>query len=566
MGRSKRIIDLKKIGAARGFAGAGFACAVFACAVFAILFAQILLHPVRIGSEPATILQCAKLTLSGLAPYKDYLVPQTPLQIYLALLPTGLGQLLHLDPIFCFNMLTLALAIFSFWYTSKLLIPAKFYAPRAVITPFAIAFAGVNLMLLFEFGQAQHLFLLFTMPYFVSRWLRSQGHQPTRAQAIFVGILAGIGSNIALSHLPLLLAWELFFLIWHRRIRLLWAPEFLAALGFSLLYLAHVFLLPVDIRKPLLKFLFALNWTPMIFDYRLKYAANGVVRRELIYSFSLICMITAGLGSSLPRLARQQPLMPLAILNVLGFSLFVLLQRGLSAHAIVFLFACLAIANLSIFSIKLWGTKHPKDLHTYMAIAFTIICCREALGQMVKDCQDIARGHFEYYQMDYGAMYDILYNFSEPEDSVLFLSMHEYPAFPTILQMRRKPVTFLLNGEPLMMMKKLDLEAVTMVRLGLVPEYDREELLRRLKAEILKQKPKLIFVQGEELRKEVNQSGIGAVLENYYMVFSVKEAGSYDDLGVNRQHMTEHSGFRENMDCYQLRQIPVDMKKEKGKH
>jgi hypothetical protein len=555
MGLLKPIIVLKKVSAANRFA----------LAVFAILFIQILLHPLRIGSDPAAALQSAKLILSGLAPYRDFLVPQAPLQIYLALFPTGLGQILHLEPIFCFNMLTLALAIFSFWFTNKLLRQAKFYAPRAVVIPLSLAFAGLNLMLLFEFGQAQHLFLLFTMPYFVSRWLRSRGQKILRSEAICAGILAGIGSNITLFLLPLFLVWEIFFLVWHRRIRLLYSPEFLAALGFSLLYFAHVLILPVAIRQPLLKYLLALDWASMIFDFRLKYAANGVVRKELIYYFSLICMITAGLGSSMPRLVREQPLAPLAILNVCGFSLFVGMQRGLSAHAIIFMFACLAIANLSIFAVKLWGTKQPKDLHTYLAMALTLICCREALWQIGRDGKDIVSGRFQYYQTDYAAMYDILYNFSQPNDPVLFLSMHEYPAFPVILQMKRRPVTCLLHGEPLLMMKRLDLEAVTMLRLGLRPEFDREELLDRLKVEILAQKPKLILIQGEDLLKQIKESGIGDVLAKYYQVFAVKQVGSYDDLGINRQHQSEHSGFQECIDCYQLRQHPIDPTKEQGR-
>jgi hypothetical protein len=553
MGRAKQIIDLKKISAT----------SKFAVAVFAILFVQVLLHPVRIGSDPAITLQCAKLTLvSGLAPYKDYLVSQTPLQIYLALVPTSLGQVLHLDPIFCFNILTLFLSVFSYWYTIRILRQTRFYAPRAVLIPFAIAFSGLNLMLLFEFGQSQHLFLLFTMPYFVSRWLRVQGHELPRSQAIRVGILAAIGANITLFFLPLLLAWEIFFLVWHRRRRLLYSPELLTVFGCSVLYIAHVFVLPVAIRQPLLKYLVPLNWASMIFDMRLKYNANGVVRKELIYMFSLICMITAGLGSIRPRFAREQPLAPLAILNVTGFFLFASLQRGLSAHAIVFMFACLAIANLSIFAVKLWGTKHPKNLHTYLTVAFTLICCRDALGQIIRDCKELATGHFQYCQTDYAAMYDLLYNFCEPNDPVLFLSIHENPAFPAILQMRRRPATFLLTGEPLTLMKSLDNEAVAMLRLGLLPEFDRKELLARLKEEIIAQKPKLIFVQGEELQKEIKEAGIAEVLADYYQVFSVKGVASYDDMGINRQHLSEHSGYQENTDCYMLRQIPKKSKQK----
>ncbi len=538
----------------------------FALFVFATLLLQFLLHPIRIGSDPAASLQCAKLTLAGAMPYKDYLVPQTPMQIYMALSPAALGNIFHLEPIFCFDICVLILAIASFWYTHHLVTTTKYRAAPGVEFSFAIAFAGLNLMLLFEFGQSQHLFLLLAVPYFVLRWLRMQEQPLTKRDAIVTGILAGIACNITLFFLPMLLVGELFLLVWHRRPRLLIRPELLSLLVFTALYLAHIWLLPASIREPLVKYVPTLSWCPFILDLRLRFAPNGVVRKELIYVFALTCAITISLGSRFPRIFKEQPLAPLAVLNVCGFSLFVLLQRGFSAHAVVFMFAGLAIANLAVFNLRLWGKKHPKTLHKWLAIALTLFFCRVALMQTRRDLVDIAMHRFDYIRTDYNAMSEILYHHSGVDDGVLLLTMHEYPAFPIILQMRRRPVTFLLHGEPLLQMGRLDNELATMLFLHIKPYEDHERLLTRLKGQILTERPKLIFVQGEELQTQMKQSGIQKILDNNYICFAVTDITYYDKSLVSKQHVTEHSGFQESTECYQLKAQPKVLAKEKGTH
>ncbi len=552
---------------------------LFCLIIFSLLLAQILLHPLRIGSEPALALQCAKLVYGGASFYRDFLVLVSPLTIYLALIPVVLSSWLKIDTILCFNLTVFFLAIFCLIYTSYIsrlpgateelggqLPDLNYLRSPTLLAVQTVTFAGANLLALFQFGQAQHLLLLFAIPYLMTRWQRLAGKPPTALAAVFSGVFAAIGFNLTFAFLPIFFVWEIALLFWHRKLRLLLSAEVATVLVCTSLYFLHLHFLPDTIRQTFFNYVVPLNLAQfLIFDPKLIFAENGVVRDDLVLSFtgaSIICLA----------LSRTKPLLiPLAILNTAGFSLFILNNRGLSADCFICLFAALAIANIAIAILgENCASSFSHSAKKLIAVAgsclLTIFCCRNALLQSAGDLKQVVSGQFHHLVDDYGPCAMVIAQFSKPGQPIVFLCPDDDPAFPAILQLNRQPVTFLLDGKPLQILARLEANPEIANQItdvlnvlgfsGFSPKAERETLLRRLKAELAYQKPELFLEEGEDLISYLQQSGIQAEISSHYLPVAESSPAAYSQCGLDQRGQMEHAGFRQFVMCWKRKPNP----------
>ncbi len=152
----------------------------------------VLLHPLSIPAEAALHLDCAQITLAGKIPYIDFFSDAAPLLLYLASVPVCIATLLHLHPIFTFNLLVLLLGWLSILLIVRLTIDDKSKSKPSLILLYAL----LPLIFRFQFGQVEYIFLLLFSPFFLARWLRWEGQAVPNACGVIAGIAGGIASNL----------------------------------------------------------------------------------------------------------------------------------------------------------------------------------------------------------------------------------------------------------------------------------------------------------------------------------------------------------------------------------
>ena len=149
----------------------------------------------------------------------------------------------------------------------------------------------------FDFGQREHLFILFAIPYVVLRWLRWEERTVRAPLAVVIGLAAGLLASLKPHFLLVMLAPELPWLARHRRPSRLFTAETMTAAAFVLVYAAHFAFLPATMRDA-----FFHRWMPFI---AAGYGAYDVPLTDLLRNRRLLAALAT---ASLPLLLhRREP-------------------------------------------------------------------------------------------------------------------------------------------------------------------------------------------------------------------------------------------------------------------
>lgn len=166
------------------------------------------------GHDQLWLLYAARLSLQG-APFYGPQIFETnpPLILWLSLLPAALAHLTHLPDTtigkFLLCLLLFAVAALCL-FLLRLLRPFA-DAPLWPLTfVFVVAFAVIPAR---DFGQRDHLLILFLLPYIFAAALRATGHPLSPALASLVGILALLGLALKPHHLLVPAAAESYLLL-----------------------------------------------------------------------------------------------------------------------------------------------------------------------------------------------------------------------------------------------------------------------------------------------------------------------------------------------------------------
>jgi hypothetical protein len=184
--------------------------------------------------------------LDGAALYRDIVEVNPPLAMWLALPFAALARVSGLSAIVLFQAGMLALTALSLALSARFLGAAK---EVSVGIRHAILILLAALMLFapaYDFGQREHLLILLVTPWLLLRWNRLLGEKAPAGLAIVVGLLAAAGFWLKPHCLLAALAVEIAIFVQRRRLRLTVTVENLAAIGFSVLYLAAIWLLARD--------------------------------------------------------------------------------------------------------------------------------------------------------------------------------------------------------------------------------------------------------------------------------------------------------------------------------
>lgn len=328
--------------------------------------------PYAISGDTAMYLQTGQFLLEGKLPYLDFQDLNPPLIMYLSILPALFARLTHLPLAICGIAFTTLVTMYALWLTYRV---ASFVynnlseqiTAGEIFAPALLAPCLLNALASFDYGQREHYFALFLLPYFLLRYYRYKSATGVLPSPVLASLI-GLGLGLTLSFKPYFfippLALELYWLLRYRRARLLQAPECLSAALPVLVYLAHFAFLPKSVRD-----LYFHGIAPLLVQ---GYACFNVVKDVVVYLILVWAIASYFVSLLLAALVvRKDMRAPLLLLISTSLAIVELQQKFWTYHNIpLYLYAAftiiLALATLS----KKWSILWRSGLLTGLTALF----------------------------------------------------------------------------------------------------------------------------------------------------------------------------------------------------
>src|SRR3990167_3305837 len=144
----------------------------------------------------AIIAHTADLMLQGQTYAHGIIEPNPPMIFYLHFLPIIVSKIAKIPMIYVFRAHIILLIVISL-ACSHVLFKILFQHNSRLKSLMSFVLAGILLFLpMEEFGQREHFFLMFTIPYILLVAARLENKTTLKSMAVLVGIMAGIGFSI----------------------------------------------------------------------------------------------------------------------------------------------------------------------------------------------------------------------------------------------------------------------------------------------------------------------------------------------------------------------------------
>lgn len=527
------------------------------------MLVHFILFAISIPAEAALSYQCGLLIAEGKIPFIDFFEVSSPALMYLNAIPAMFGSMVpFVHPIVVFHVFVVALIAGS-CYLSALILFRQRFREQAHAPLFIIGFAFLNLIMINEAGQREHLFLLLYTPFFVCRWLTWTNQKCDEKLSLIAGIAGGVAACLDPLFLVALMAMELFFLVSKLKLSPFRSREVVAALAVVALYFLHFFLFPIDYAH------LYFNWAlPMVlcdyrvFDERLYWVNKTPDLRNLIYF--IIFLIACSLG-----LRRWCSLIaPCIGFCLLGFGLLIFEGKSMTYQALPMIFGGGLAAFLSLSVVLHWIAKE-KDLKSLfkppvvttmiLLLALGFIGVKLYLANDAKRLNPLDLSTVGYWGWCYNTdlpirsglptFSTILLRDTKVGDTALILNDRVRPAYPLLLQYNRKP-GYLLTGYAMRMSRRL-MESTPEKAF----EYRGQQfnMFSRLIKDIEK-KPNIILIEksDDSLGKVLNEHQLMDTINKYY-VPSLNLAEWPDSEYVPDY---DFFGFRNGLYVYRLSTLP----------
>lgn len=511
------------------------------------MLVSVLLHPLRIGWDPALHLQCAQLIVAGGLPYVDMFDVNPPLIWYLDMLPALLSSACNIPVTLAFNLFMCLLLLLSSSLCAYVVVTKLSCDSENLLVNLGLIFGLLyfNFFLTFDFGQREQIFVLLYFPFLFLRFARYQGATISRREALVIGTLASIG--ICLKHYFLFNAVcvELFLLLSaskKERWRNILVPENFAALGFALLYLAHFLLLPQAVKDNYFGFLvpaFAAGY--QFWDTSLVSSLGAPDKRGVFFLLSIGALLALAFS-------RRYPL--LACCAAFAFSGVVpyLLQfkgwayQDIPAFAGAVIAICGGIAALLVVMIKFFSRSqnNSEKQASRFSVSCLILLVLIAGASIVNGREEYDRiksepnfplstigysGDSPYSDID-SPFATIILAHAKPQDRVIFIGNAVAPGFPPTTQLRVKPGSRHLHCCILSVLQYIkDVRDVTPENTRLLAFKDR--IVKEYAEDIEKNKPVLIFIQNGPAAEYLAPYNFDKYLKNYKKIEDVAGYTAY---------------------------------------
>jgi hypothetical protein len=418
--------------------------------LFGVFAWLIVRSPLQINHDCAYVLQCSQLLILGRLPYVGFIDVNPPLIFYLNTLPVLLSRWTGLPLPLAFSavvLLLLAASTAALWYLFRLkelnLRPASRFTLLLgwILCSLFVYATG-------DFGQRDYMVIIAVFPFVLVRVIRYYGDNVRLAPALAIGLAAGIALCLKPNFFFIMLVPEAIALVHTKRLRLAVSPEILIAVAFSIIYLAHFFVLPPLVRAELFG-----RWIPFFVRY---YGMINVNLFEHVFAQPVVivgCVTAAAIAALAIVIVQRRGMSSLRIEMLSGvvagsFLSYWIQQKGYSYHALP---AKISFVMLALFS-ALWfydEIMHRKEHIPFRrqaaaapAVMILLGLTAFTLRAFALDQSYIRYDSFEPYRL-------AIREHSRPDETVLFINTILFPAYPTLVQTGRLPASRYLTAFPL---------------------------------------------------------------------------------------------------------------------
>jgi hypothetical protein len=534
-------------------------------ALGARMMVSILLHPLRIGWDPALHLMCATLICQGKLPYVDMFDVNPPLIWYMNTLPASLSNVFHAPLPLSFNFFLLLMIVGSGLMSAYVIVTKLDKKDLFVNLGVVFGLLLFNFFLSVDFGQREEIFVLLYMPFFFLRMARWQGLAITRNEAILFGIVGGAG--IFLKHYFVLnfLVVELFFFLSSRvkalggRLKPLIAPENLTMVAFGVLYLLHFFILPAAVRHNYFDFLVpAFSKGYYFWDTTVPNCISVPNKKNIFV------LLMAAAALALPLLRIYPVVGPIISFSLAGLVVYLLQFKGwayqdmpvmaggfMLCGAILGMLITLTvvhsqpgglffkIAAFAVSSAAKWlelpvvHFKPGKNLYSLTAYGLAVLVAGVCLVSAQDEISLVSSfPRFDMSVIGYSGstpkmdvdtpFTDLILANTRSQDPIVFISNGVAPGFPIIMQLRRTPASRHLHVCILSVLHYIQLSGLTDPETKRLLSYE-PRVVDELGQDILESRPRLVFLQDQPIKSEylVPHKFVEKYLSNYKVIDDV---------------------------------------------
>jgi hypothetical protein len=458
------------------------------------LFTDILLHPFRIKDDCAYYLQLGMLVLNGFNPFVDLIDANPPLIMYLNVLPALISRATSINPIPVFQITVLAFALVSSVSIRRILIQAGEDRVRIAISIFVWALFTALLYTRLDFGQREHLFLIFFCPYFVIRVLKTEGASVPDHTAVIWGFASGMVSCLKPTFLLVPLCLECSLAVRAGSLRNVFRLETAALACAGIVHGLYFVLMPREARDELIW-----RWLPFVAKgYKAFHGTfyHLLARKDFI--FSLLFMISGVFVKCVPGDRISAMALPAASACLGGILSYLIHHTGYSYQLIVADGFAVIIASIwAIYPLN-WAISKlplasvdPKHLHrTVQAMSllgFLLILLNFEFR--------IATRGPAFYELN--GIYRIVEKYSKENDKVVFISTDVSDSFPLITALKRFPGSRFLSFSWVAMLyaDRNQKNEASLYRTDpkMIPE--ERQLISEMEEDIKLNKPRLILAR-----------------------------------------------------------------------
>jgi hypothetical protein len=218
------------------------------CALALVVLAMVPQLATRTLPDTGWLLYAAGEMLDGAKLYVDLIEVNPPLIVWLNAIPVVVARMTSSSPILVYRLLVLTLVLVSVAVSSGLIRRGMADQPveqrRFLVL---LLLFGMLTLAREDFGEREHLFLALATPYVLLGWLRAESVPVSRAEAITLGVAAGLGIGLKPYFVLLWLALQAYLWAAMRPRRL--TPESMAVVGVGVVYLVTVALWAPEYRQ-----------------------------------------------------------------------------------------------------------------------------------------------------------------------------------------------------------------------------------------------------------------------------------------------------------------------------
>lgn len=408
-----------------------------------------LMHTLLIPAEAAKHLNFAMIVLEGKMPYKDVVDMVSPMMLYIDVIPAYIAKITHFHPIFVFNIFVWILSCASQVLCLGLVLKSQ-TREKYFLAIVILANSLLQLFFIQEFGQIDHLFLLFTVPYWLCRAMRWNGQKPPQYFAMIAGVSAGVGFSLSFLYAFYFVLIEFCFWLEKRKQEAFLGSEFPCCCAIILLYIGHMIILPEAMASGYLSWILPLTFIDYWqWDNRLTFMEKTPDRRDLVYMFAIISVLA--IASS----RRSKFIIPAFTFSVLGFGLYIIQGQMFTYQALPMMWGTGFALALLIAASATYLPDISKFIKASIVAPMVLIVCSlflyfqylpvsksERLSLAEQNCWGSAP------KCDLSNMSEFFESNTKPGDYVLILNDRTRPAYPLILQLGLNPAGIMLDYAP----------------------------------------------------------------------------------------------------------------------